>query len=111
MGVHQVIPKEATRDVLTGKSPFYLVDDRDGVTLFPAKHILAVLKLDQSRADKMAEYTCIGGHERTFKEPNKRRDGFGYRRRYISPELLTRGIYVSQHFSLTPPMFEMGKLF
>ncbi|KAH1015325.1 hypothetical protein HUJ05_013077 [Dendroctonus ponderosae] len=93
VGVHQVIPKEATRDVLTGKVPFYLVDDRDGVTLFPAKHNLVALKLDQEHVEKFEDYSCIGGHERQLKERPKRREGMGYRRRYISPELLNRGIY------------------
>ncbi|XP_066142450.1 uncharacterized protein Rab23 isoform X4 [Euwallacea fornicatus] len=93
IGVHQVIPKEATRDVLTGKVPFYLVDDKDGVTLFPAKHALAALKLDQEKVEQLEDYTCLGGHQRIFEERPKKREGMGYRRRYISPELLTRGIY------------------
>ncbi|KAL1514016.1 hypothetical protein ABEB36_003345 [Hypothenemus hampei] len=93
IGVHQVIPKEATRDVLTGKVPYYLVDDRDGVTLFPAKHTLAALKLDQEHLEKFEDYTCLGGHERLIKERPRKREGLGYRRRYISPELLNRGIY------------------
>lgn len=90
-----MIPKEATRDVLAGKVPFYLVDDRDGVTLFPAKHIFTALRLDKEHVEKFEDYTCLGGHERVFDKKPKRRQGMGYRRRYISPELLNRGVYVS----------------
>ncbi|CAG9762298.1 unnamed protein product [Ceutorhynchus assimilis] len=93
IGVHQVIPKEATRDVLAGRVPFYLVDDRDGITLFPAKHIFAALKLDQEHKVKFEDYSCLGGHERFLKEKPRKREGMGYRRRYIAPELLNRGIY------------------
>ncbi|XP_050292834.1 uncharacterized protein LOC126733543 [Anthonomus grandis grandis] len=95
IGVHQVIPKEATRDVLTGKVPFYLVDDKDGVTLFPAKHIFTALKLDQEKIEQLEDYSCLGAHERFLAEKPRRKEGMGYRRKYISPELIYRGIYLT----------------
>lgn len=91
--VHQVIPIEATRDVLAGRVDFYLVDDKDGVIFFPAKHIFAALKLDKEHREKFEDYSCVGAHQRIFEQRPKRRQGMGYRRKYISPELIHRGVY------------------
>lgn len=94
IGIKSVFPHEATRDVLSGRVDYYLVDDR-GMTLFRRKHIFAALKLGKNRIERYEDYPCIGGHQRVFDRKPKERQGLGYRRRYLSPELVGRGIYVS----------------
>ncbi|KAF7283306.1 hypothetical protein GWI33_000937 [Rhynchophorus ferrugineus] len=94
-GVHQVIPREATRDVLSGKVGFYLVDEREGVTYFPPKHLFVALKLDRKHVEKYEDYICLGAHQRIFEPRRRRRSGLGYRRRYLYENLINQGIYVS----------------
>lgn len=91
-GVNFVIPAEATRDVLTGRVDYYLADD-SGVTLFKAKHIFAALKLAKEKQERYEDYSCIGAHQRVLQKRSRPRVGLGYRRRYLSPELIRRGIY------------------
>lgn len=90
-GVQVVIPADATRDVLAGKVDYYLVDD-SGVTLFKAKHLFCALKLDKEARQKY-DYPCVGAHQRVLQNSGKPKSGLRYRRRYISPELLKKGIY------------------
>ncbi|KAK9871935.1 hypothetical protein WA026_015185 [Henosepilachna vigintioctopunctata] len=88
-GFKIVIPKEATRDVISGKVPYYLVDE-NGMTLFEPKHVLVALKLDDEHRRRIQDFPCIGAHLRELPfRPRK----IKYRRRYISPELIGKGIY------------------
>lgn len=90
-----VLPKEATRQVLSGRVAYYLVDDT-GMTLFKPKHVFAALKLDKEHIHRFEDYSCVGAHERFLPRRPPKREGLGYRRRFISPELIGRGIYVSR---------------
>ena len=85
-----VYPHEATRDVLTGKVAYYLVED-DGVTKFPPRHVFCALGLPKSLRDKYGEYPCVGAHQRFLDKKQTRRNS--YKRRYISPDLVARGLY------------------
>lgn len=89
-----VIPPEATRDVLAGRVPYLLVED-GGITEFKPVHVFAALKLRKETVHRLENYSCVGAHERFLKEMPKKRIGLGYRRKYISPELIGRGIFVS----------------
>lgn len=93
-GVSIVYPKEATRDVLSGRVAYYLADET-GMTLFKPKHLFAALKLDEEHKHRFEDYGCIGAHQRFLPRKPPKREGLGYRRRYLSPELVGRGIYVS----------------
>lgn len=85
-----VIPREKTKDVLTGKVAYLLIEDT-GVTRFEPKHILTALKLDRERLTKYEDYELIGGHRRLLeKRPTT---GRRYKRRYISLDLIAKGIY------------------
>lgn len=88
-GFKHVFPKESTKDVLTGKVPYMLVDET-GVTRFEPKHILNALKLDREHLEKYEDYECIGGHHRILEEKPKK---IRYKRRYISMDFITKGIY------------------
>lgn len=90
-GFRHVVPVEKTKDVLTGKVAYLLVDET-GVTRFEPKHILNALKLDRERLTKYEDYECIGGHRRLLNErpdPKRKR----YKRRYVSMEYIAKGIY------------------
>lgn len=90
-GLSIVIPKEATRDVMSGKVAYYLVNEK-GMTLFEPKHMMVALKLDKQERRRIQDFSCIGAHLRKLPiRPRK----IKYRRRYISPELIGNGIYVS----------------
>lgn len=91
-GVDLVVPPEARRDVLAGRVDYYLAD-ASGVTLFRAKHIFAALKLEKEKQHRYEDYICIGAHQRVLQRQGKPRVGLGYRRRFISPDLIKRGIY------------------
>ncbi|KAL3286778.1 hypothetical protein HHI36_001273 [Cryptolaemus montrouzieri] len=91
-GLKVVIPKEATRDVMSGKVSYYLVDEK-GMTLFEPKHMLVALKLDDEHRRRIQDFPCIGAHLREL--PHRPRK-IKYRRRFISPELIGRGIYISK---------------
>lgn len=88
-GFKHVFPKESTKDVLTGKVPYMLVDET-GVTRFEPKHILNALKLDREHLEKFEDYECIGGHRRILEEKPKK---IRYKRRYISMNFISKGIY------------------
>lgn len=92
-GFRHVIPPERTKDVLTGKCAYLLVDE-SGVTRLGPKHVLNALKLDKERRRKYEDFECVGGHrrvleERPAEEAGKRR----YKRRYVSLEYIAKGIY------------------
>ncbi|KAG5887095.1 hypothetical protein JTB14_000730 [Gonioctena quinquepunctata] len=89
-----VVPPEATRDVLAGRVPYLLVEDQ-GVTVFRPVHMFAALKLKKETVEKLEDYGCVGAHERFLEKKPKPRVGLGYRRKYISPELIGRGIFGS----------------
>lgn len=88
------MPPEATRDVLSGRVPYLLVED-EGVTLFKPVHLFAALKLRKETVERLEDYSCLGAHERLIDKRPKKRIGLGYRRKYISPELIGKGIFVS----------------
>ncbi|CAH1111316.1 unnamed protein product [Psylliodes chrysocephalus] len=88
-----VVPAEATRDVLSGRVPYLLVED-EGVTVFRPVHMFAALKLKKETMTHLEDYSCLGAHERFLEKRPKKRVGLGYRRKYISPELIGRGIFV-----------------
>lgn len=89
-----VVPPEATRDVLSGRVPYILVEN-GGMTLFKPAHLFSALKLGKQKMGLLEDYSCLGAHERVLdKRSPKKRMGLGYRRKYISPELIGRGIYV-----------------
>ncbi|XP_056634465.1 uncharacterized protein LOC130443724 isoform X2 [Diorhabda sublineata] len=87
-----VVPAEATKDVLSGRVPYILVED-EGVTIFKPVHMFAALKLKKETIEHLEDYKCIGAHERFLEKRPKKRVGLGYRRKYISPELIGRGIF------------------
>lgn len=91
-GASTVVPLEARRDVLAGKVDYYLVDD-SGVTLFKAKHVFVALKLDKEKRDKLGEYSCVGAHQRFLPKREVERKGLGYRRKFLSEDMLNKGIY------------------
>lgn len=87
---------------MSGRVPYLLVDER-GATLFEPKHIFSALKLDQDKKYRLQDFPCIGAHERVLpRKPAPTSSKLGYRRRYISPELIGRGIYGS-HDNLRNP--------
>lgn len=85
-----VHPREATRDVLAGRVAYYLVED-DGVTKFPPRHVFCALGLPKTLRDKYGEYPCVGAHQRFLEKKETRRKS--YKRRYISPDLVAKGLY------------------
>nr|CAI5840404.1 unnamed protein product [Callosobruchus analis] len=87
-----VVPAEATRDVLAGRVPYVLVDD-EGITIFKPVHVFAALKLKKKTIHRLEDYASVGAHERILDSKPIQRIGLGYRRKYISPELVGRGIY------------------
>lgn len=88
-GFTTVIPKEATRDVLTGKVAYLLVDEK-GITKFTPRHNILALELHGDRLEKYEDYPCIGGHERVLEKTGKPAK---YKRRYIDIALIKRGLY------------------
>lgn len=93
-GLNIVIPKEATRDVMSGKVSYYLVNEK-GMTLFEPKHMMIALKLNNTERRRIQDFPCIGAH---YRELPYRPRKIKYRRRFISPELIGKGIYVSISF-------------
>ncbi|CAH2003914.1 unnamed protein product [Acanthoscelides obtectus] len=87
-----VIPAEATRDVLAGRVSYLLVDNK-GMTVFKPVHVFAALKLKKKTIHHLENYASVGAHERILDSKPIERVGLGYRRKYISPELVGRGIY------------------
>lgn len=96
MGIKSVYPKEATRDVLNGRVAYWLMDE-NGATLLQPKHLLTALKLTKNNTERVGNFTCLGGHQRIIEQKTEKIP-IHYRRKYISPELIGHGIYVSCYF-------------
>lgn len=74
-GVTMVYPHEATRDVLTGKIPYYYADET-GCTRYEPMHMFHALRMKRKDRDRYGEYPVVGGHQRFLPRSEKRRSNF-----------------------------------
>lgn len=65
-GLQAVVPREASRAVLTGQIA-YTVLDESGIRHFEPLHVFSALKLSQPTVNRFSMYTCLGGGDKDDK--------------------------------------------
>lgn len=91
-GIQIVYPIESRRDVLMGKVAYIFINEK-GSTLFEPQHMFAALKLGKGKQKLYENYTCMGGKTVLDADTRLRKKPIPYKRKYISQQLIARGIY------------------
>lgn len=78
-GIQAVVPKEASRFVLSGLISYTLIDDK-GVTSFKPMHVFNALKLDKQKEKLYHDYSCVGAFDKyAYSVPVRESLDYNYR--------------------------------
>lgn len=78
-GIQAVVPKEASRFVLSGLISYTLIDDK-GITTFKPMHIFNALKLGKQKEMKYHDYSCVGAFDKyAYSVPVRESLDYNYR--------------------------------
>lgn len=78
-GIQAVVPKEASRFVLSGLISYTLIDDK-GVTYFKPMHVFNALKLGKAKERMYHDYRCVGAFDKyAYSVPVRQSLDYNYR--------------------------------